>query len=1299
MKHTQTEFEDKRPSENIPPQEDAATQQPPAPKPRRRWWLRIAVVLTAVFSALAFFVYWLIGTESGLRFGVYKLPAWFGVNITSKNLKGTLLDGFDGDKWRIETAGADLDIGRISFAWQPKALLKKKLHINHIVLGDIHIDGKSTPPKERKPSEGLPKSVNLPFEVVVEKLEVGSISTGKAERPSVFLQHLTAAYRYNHQLHHLSMPEISLPWATAGGEFSLGVTTPFKLTGSLTGSGELDGEPIDTKASMWGSLDGIQADVALNGNNLRLNANTALHPFREKLNEKIDLIQIKGFNINPHAFITSLPKARLEFDASVVPLMSGGKVLEGSIDLANVLAAPVEDKGIPVRTLLGGFTVDDNGAVHIGKLDASLMRSGSVSLSGHIDTAGQKLDLAAQLADVGINDIAKQKLEGRLNGTVYAKGTFNEPEVNWLLDSGFAKIDGKLGIQADVKDGQKTLLLHQARLLPNKGGEMNLRGKLELFQKQILKLAVDSKNFNPSKFHPQLPPGSINGTIDVDGVLADQRFGGKMKFGQSTLSGVPLSGTADVLYENQHLSRALTNILLGQNSIKTNGSFGKRGDRLNIDVNAPDLARFGFGLSGLVTAKGYISGEPKKLEANIDGRAQNLRVQNAVQINQLDFKLQGSPDYAAPLNVTVKGNKIVIPGKSAPTVIDAVDMQMRGTGYRHSIRGGGNMVLSGKPYKLDINADGGLNDKNQWKGSVGILDISGAFNLKLQNRMNLEAGEERVVMSAARWSAMGGQLNLDSFLWDKKNGIMTKGNAQNLAVSQLHNFYTPPVEHNLVLSGDWDLSYSQNARGYLNIRRQSGDVVLPHRKQMLGLGNFSLNTRFQSGRIDSVLNGVTAYGNVDGNVVISQQFGNDISLAPINGKISIGAPDLERFRNFLPLGQTLRGNLLGVATIGGRVGQPLLNGTLNGDNLYYRNRDLGLILDKGTLRSRMQGQKWLIDSLRFHRGGTVDLKGSVGFSGATPDVNVSAVFDHYQTLDQANRRLTLSGNADLVYTEKNGVGLVGKLRADSGHFGFQKSSMPTLDDDVVVLGEKPKEKSAPLAINMDLLLDLNDNVRFSGAGLDVTLGGQLSLKAKPGQDVQGIGTVKVVKGRYKAYGQDLDITKGNISFVGPLANPNLNIRAERRLSAVGAGVEVLGNLNSPRITLVANEPMSEKDKLSWLILNRASSGSDGDEAALSAAAGAFLAGSINDKIGLVDDLGFTSKRSRNAQTGELNAAEQVLTVGKQLTNELYLGYEYGVNSAQQSVKVVYQLTRALQAVARVGSLSWGGELKYTVRFD
>lgn len=92
--------------------------------------------------------------------------------------------------------------------------------------------------------------------------------------------------------------------------------------------------------------------------------------------------------------------------------------------------------------------------------------------------------------------------------------------------------------------------------------------------------------------------------------------------------------------------------------------------------------------------------------------------------------------------------------------------------------------------------------------------------------------------------------------------------------------------------------------------------------------------------------------------------------------------------------------------------------------------------------------------------------------------------------------------------------------------------MPTLSDDVVVIGEEPKTQTATTPISLNLALDLNDNFRFSGEGLDVLLGGTLNITAQPGRDVQGVGSVRVVRGKYKAYGQDLNIDKGTISFVG-----------------------------------------------------------------------------------------------------------------------------------------------------------------------
>ncbi|MCH4597832.1 translocation/assembly module TamB domain-containing protein, partial [Achromobacter xylosoxidans] len=125
------------------------------------------------------------------------------------------------------------------------------------------------------------------------------------------------------------------------------------------------------------------------------------------------------------------------------------------------------------------------------------------------------------------------------------------------------------------------------------------------------------------------------------------------------------------------------------------------------------------------------------------------------------------------------------------------------------------------------------------------------------------------------------------------------------------------------------------------------------------------------------------------------------------------------------------------------------------------------------------------------------------------------VFDKYRPLSRPNRQLQLSGAAKVLYNPEKGVSLNGTLNTDYGRFGSQKSSMPTLDDDVVVLGETPKEATATTPINMNLTLNINDNVRFVGYGADVTIGGKLAITSRPGEAVQDVGTVRVVKDRYK----------------------------------------------------------------------------------------------------------------------------------------------------------------------------------------
>lgn len=1282
----------------------ATTPQPPR-RPRWKSWLKASLfTLLGLIIIIIALMCWLAGTESGLRFSVHTVPKWFGVHISTQKLNGTIWQGFAGSDIHVSHRDFDLTIDKLQLNWNNRELWQRRFHVQLLDIGKINYTDHSVPTP--KPVPTLPNSINLPLQIQIDSIQLGSFTLGKKQTP--VLLNSQASYTYDYRKHQLVLNQLNTPWQNLQGNIAIATQTPFALNGQLNGNGTLDKTAVESAALIKGSLAQPDLFARLDGGDIHFRTHAILRPYALQLNRKIVSFNLQSRHINPAAFSSSLPFADLNLNLDLTPVKNSQNQLAGHIKLGNEQPRAFNDaksSGLPIRSIEGDINIDSNGKLQLPALTTRLLRQGQIITRGSIDSAAKQLDINSQLLRIYADDALTTPLPGSLNGHIRVSGSFNGLNTQWLLSSEKGSSDGSIQIITDEQKHQQTLILDKLNLTPNKGGSFSAKGSLALYQNQALQLAINSNNFNPSKVNSSFPAGSINGHINVSGQLAQQpAIKADMLWHNSILSGAALSGKAIIRYRNQHLEQANINLNAGRNRILTNGSFGKTGDKLNLDINAPDIGLFGFGLKGLLNTKGFIAGEPKKITANLSGAARNLQIAKLLNISQLDFKIIGSPDITQPLQLNMAADHIYIAGGngSKPTIINNTDIKINGRGNQHQLLGNSSLSLDGKSYHLSINAHGGMDKNYQWRGRVNTLDINGALNLKLLSPIQLEAGAERVNMQNARWAALGGSLSLSNLNWDKNKGLITRGTASNLALRELHSIVELPVEQNLIIGGDWNFSYSRNMQGYLKLYQQGGDIILPQHQQKLGLQNVRLDTRFQNGHIDNHLSGLTRYGTTDALLIITPAANGQISNAPISGHIKIDSPDLSSVRNLLPIGMQLNGSMHTNATISGHLNEPLLNGTLIGNNLYYRDQSNGTILENGSLRSHFQGRRWLIDSLTFaRRDGTIKLSGVVDMTKLTPDINVTAHFDHYNIFDQINRRLTLSGNTQLLYTIAHGIVLNGKLKVDKGLFGMQKSGMPQLDDDVVVLGrEKTTEQQRATPIRLNLDLDMNNAFRFSGEGLDVLLGGQLNASANPGSTIQIVGTVNVVRGQYKAYGQDLVIQHGStISFVGPMDNPNLKIRAKRRYSQVGAGVEALGRLDSPRINLIANEAMSEKDKLSWLILNRPSSGSAGDEAAIAAAASAWLAGGLNDKLGLLDEIGLTSQQTRNSQTGEMNPAEQAITIGKHLSNNLYISYLYGIESATQTVSITYQISRALQSIIRVGTGSAGGEIRYTRRFD
>jgi len=128
------------------------------------------------------------------------------------------------------------------------------------------------------------------------------------------------------------------------------------------------------------------------------------------------------------------------------------------------------------------------------------------------------------------------------------------------------------------------------------------------------------------------------------------------------------------------------------------------------------------------------------------------------------------------------------------------------------------------------------------------------------------------------------------------------------------------------------------------------------------------------------------------------------------------------------------------------------------------------------------------------------------------------------------------------------------------------------------------------------------------------------------------------------------------------------------LDNVRVGVQVTGPLQNLRVRLFSEPEMTNNEKLSWLLLGRASDGlGRSDTALVQRAALALLSGdgeggpgAITKAIG-IDDVGLR-------QTDDDTRAT-VVSVGKQLSKRVYIAYEQNLNTSAGSFQVTYRIAQ------------------------
>jgi translocation and assembly module TamB len=423
----------------------------------------------------------------------------------------------------------------------------------------------------------------------------------------------------------------------------------------------------------------------------------------------------------------------------------------------------------------------------------------------------------------------------------------------------------------------------------------------------------------------------------------------------------------------------------------------------------------------------------------------------------------------------------------------------------------------------------------------------------------------------------------------------------------------------------------------------------------------------------------------------------------------------------------VEGKLSAELKTSGVVGAPQWFGQVNLDGFALRLPEFGANWHDGKLAATLQGDKAELAALSLKAGkGDVTAQGRMSLSGGGPEGALTVKFNHFAAIARPDRNLIASGETTLAM-QGNALTLTGNLKADEGSVELVKSNVAELGDDITVRGrvDKPKlqGKAPPLTLRLDL--DLGDHFHFKGQGVDAQLSGSVRVTASPTQRLAASGAVRVDEGRYTAYGQNLVISRGVLNYQGPFDNPSLDILAERKNLPIEVGVKITGTAQAPRVSLTSDQSMPDSEKLSWLVLGHGSSSASakGDADVLMAAAEALFSGGqssgireqIASRLGL-DDIsvgrgtGTTYNSSvagsdalppgtvANAATNSAAAAAaaaaastplsgRVVSLGKRLSDKIYISYEQSIDGIGYAVKLTYQLTKKVSVALTAGQTS------------
>ncbi len=449
-------------------------------------------------------------------------------------------------------------------------------------------------------------------------------------------------------------------------------------------------------------------------------------------------------------------------------------------------------------------------------------------------------------------------------------------------------------------------------------------------------------------------------------------------------------------------------------------------------------------------------------------------------------------------------------------------------------------------------------------------------------------------------------------------------------------------------------------------------------------------------------------GRFDGSLPLTFSNGA-FGIAP-NGTIGFSANLSGRLGPLWQLGPFSEYDLAGDAsldmTASGTWGKPVISGHGRLANGRFESFADGILFENVSVDLSAQNSERAALSMTATDGDGGRIKGD-GTIRLEADNNVplsiTAEFDKAKILRSENYDAQISGQVKLA-GKTDALSLTGDVLINRMDIRIPNDLPPSVVDIPVELVNVPPAlrdtaQSLDQATETPIALDLNlrapNRIFVEGRGLN----SEWKAKARIFGDTNTPridGLAEVVKGTFDFAGRPFDLEQGQVVFDGGKSiDPRLDVLASREDDDITVSVEVTGLASDPDFSFQSNPSLPQEDVLARILFGKPLENLTYVELAQLGESVASLSGkglggggrgffgNVRQSLG-VDVLSVDTGSIASAAADDEEVVGPSLTVGKYVSDRVYVGITQGTDEDSTAVEVEVDITRHLSLSTEVG---------------